>query len=51
MNDLDKALIYMLHLIALGFEYPDAQWKASSRFNVDHEELAREYDRHGVDGD
>ncbi|MBP7662266.1 hypothetical protein KFE26_18105 [Shewanella sp. M16] len=44
MNTLEEAFKYMVSLIETGFEYPDAEWKASSRFSVSAEELAEMYD-------
>lgn len=43
MNTLDKAFEYMVSLIESGVEYPDAQWKASSKFAVSADELADMY--------
>lgn len=39
-----EALEYLNDLIHAGFEYSDAQWKASQMFHVDHEVLQELYD-------
>lgn len=41
---LELALRYMLKLIAEGYEYPDAQWKASQRYHVSADDLTEAYD-------
>ena len=41
---LELALRYMLKLIAEGYEYPDAQWKATQRYNVSADDLTEAYD-------
>lgn len=41
---LNMALDYLQNLIAKGVEYPDAQWKACSEFNVSGIELQAMYD-------
>jgi hypothetical protein len=42
--DIFKALDYLDQLIDQGYEYPDALYKASSRFKVDHNALQDAYD-------
>lgn len=44
MSQIDRAFLYMVDLLAQGWEYPDAHTKAVTRFNVDGEELATMYD-------
>lgn len=45
----NEAYLYMLELIEEGVEYPDAQWKASSLFDVSHEDLQTMYDGESFD--
>lgn len=44
MTKLDKALDYLLSLVARGVEYPDAEFSAACKFNVDSDELREMYD-------
>ena len=39
-----NALNYLVMLIEQGYEYPDAEWKASQKYNVPAEELRDLYD-------
>ena len=41
---MQAAFDYMIKLINNGYEYPDAEWKASSKFNVPSDELKEMYD-------
>ena len=45
----NDAYLYMLELMEGGVEYPDAQWKASSRFDVSYEDLQTMYDDESFD--
>jgi hypothetical protein len=42
-SKIDEAFEYMLKLIDEGVEYPDAQWKASSKFAVNGDTLQAMY--------
>ncbi|MND11850.1 hypothetical protein D3C80_19620 [compost metagenome] len=42
--NMDGALEYLIQLIDDGYEYPDAQYKASQKFKVSAEELQERYD-------
>jgi hypothetical protein len=42
--DIFKALNYLDELVDQGIEFPDALYKASSRFKVDHQLLQDAYD-------
>lgn len=42
--NMDGALEYLIQLIDDGYEYPDAQYKASQKFKVSSEELQERYD-------
>ena len=41
---MEQAYLYLVHLIDCGYEFPDALWKATSRFKVDSTELTEMYD-------
>ncbi len=41
---MQAAFDYMIKLINDGYEYPDAEWKASNQFNVSSDELREMYD-------
>lgn len=41
---MNEAFEYLEDLIAAGYEYPDAEWKASQKFNVPSDELRELYD-------
>ncbi|NVM80067.1 hypothetical protein FHW83_005912 [Duganella sp. SG902] len=42
---MSQALEYLRALIAEGWEYPDAEYKAARKFGVSADELRDEYDR------
>jgi hypothetical protein len=42
--DLEEAADYLSYLIRRGVEYPDAEYRASVKFDVDATELRAEYD-------
>lgn len=44
-NTMQAALKYLNHLIAQGWEYPDAHAKAATTHRVDAVDLQAEYDR------
>lgn len=44
MQRLSKAYAYLLELIEKGVEYPDAEWKAASKFDVASDDLRAMYD-------
>ena len=48
MLKLDQAYMYMQHLMNNNWEYPDACFKACSRYNVSYEALADYYDEKHV---
>ena len=39
-----SALKYLVSLIEQGYEYPDAEWKASQKYNVSPDKLRDLYD-------
>jgi hypothetical protein len=41
---MTQALDYLNELIAAGWEYPDAEYKAATKYQVDADELRAEYD-------
>jgi hypothetical protein len=41
---LDRAYTYLLSLINQGVEYPDAEYRAATKFNVSQTCLRRMYD-------
>lgn len=43
-TSMQAAFDYMIKLINDGYEYPDAEWKASNQFNVSSDELREMYD-------
>jgi hypothetical protein len=45
-EDMDRALTFLLLLIQDGVEYPDAEWKAASKFQVGSDALRRAYDNY-----
>lgn len=47
---LDQALNHLISLIDGGMEYPDAEWKAVSKFKVPQGELCAAYDEHCAGG-
>lgn len=40
----EQALDYLITLIQSGYEYPDAEWKASQKFGISCDELRELYD-------
>lgn len=44
LRRVNTAYLYMLELIDKGVEYPDAEWRAASRFNVPSKDLREMYD-------
>jgi hypothetical protein len=40
-----EALAFLIELLELGVEYPDAQYQTTISFEVDADELARDYDQ------
>lgn len=45
---MQQAYDYMISLIDAGVEYPDAEWKAASKFGVSCEVLSEMYSDGGV---
>lgn len=41
---MQKALQYLNSLIEQGIDYPDAQYKASAKYNLDADALQQTYD-------
>lgn len=41
---MQQAYEYMVSLVGSGVEYPDAEWKAASKFGVSCDELREMYD-------
>jgi hypothetical protein len=44
--ELDEAFAELLHQIACGREYPDAQWAVADEFKVSADALQEMYDAH-----
>jgi hypothetical protein len=44
MSKIDNALEYLTQLIAEGWEYPEAEFKASEKFKVNYQKLRDAYD-------
>lgn len=49
LRRINSAYLYMLELIESGVEYPDAQFKASSKFDVSYVDLQVMYDAETFD--
>ena len=49
LRRLNSAYLHLLELIESGMEYPDAEWKAASRFDVPHDDLRAMYDGESFD--
>ena len=43
-KNVDRALYYMLDLIDSDYEYADAEWKASTMYGVEPDDLRDAYD-------
>jgi hypothetical protein len=42
--EMKEALAFLIELLELGVEYPDAQYQTTLSFEVDADELQKEYD-------
>ncbi len=45
-----EALAFLIELLELGVEYPDAQYQTTVSFEVDADELQRDYDEYCLTG-
>lgn len=44
--EMREALAFLLELLELGVEYPDAQYQTTISFDVDADALQKEYDEY-----
>lgn len=45
-QEMKEALAFLIELLEMGVEYPDAQYQTTVSFEVDADDLQKAYDEH-----